>query len=69
MEDPLQREPPCNYCYLENFAVDYILIECQHFARIRSRYYSATSLKDLFERFSSKHIIEFVKQTGLYNKI
>ena len=69
IEDPLQRLPPCNFCYEEDLTVHHLLIECQHFARIRSRYYSATSLKDLFERFSSKHIIEFVKQTGLYNKI
>ena len=69
MEDPLQREPVCNFCYLDDLTVHHILIECQHFAVIRARYYSSTSLKDLFERFSFKHIIEFLKQAGLYNLI
>ena len=66
MEDPLKRVPPCNYCYLDNISIKHIMIECQHFDRIRSRYYRATDLKDLFERFSLKHILEFVKQAGLY---
>ena len=67
MEDPFQRIPPCNFCYLDNISVHHIMIECPHFARIRSRYYSATSLRDLFERYSLKHILEFVKRAGLYN--
>ena len=69
MEDPLKREPVCNFCYLDDLTVHHILIECQHFAVIRARYYSSTSLKDLFERYSFKHIIEFLKQAGLYNLI
>ena len=67
MEDPFQRVPPCNFCYLDTLSVSHIMIECQHFARIRSRYYTATSLRELFERYSLKHILEFVKRAGLYN--
>ena len=61
MEDPLKRVPPCNYCYGPD-----IMIECPHFDRVRSSYYRATDLKDLFERFSLKHILEFIKLSGLY---
>ena len=66
MEDPLKRVPPCNYCYGPDISVHHIMIECPHFDLIRSRYYRATDLKDLFERFSLKHILEFIKQSGLY---
>ena len=67
MED--RPDPLCNYCNQDALTVHHILIDCQHFAFIRSRYYTATSLRDLFERFSFKHIIEFLKQAGLYKLI
>ena len=67
MEDPFKRVPPCNFCYLEDISVHHIMIECLHFARIRSRYYSARNLRDLFERYSLKTILQFIKQAGIYN--
>ena len=45
------------------------MIECLHFANIRARYYRATDMRDLFERFSLRHILEFLKESHLYNLI
>ena len=69
MEDPLKRIPPCNYCYQFDLTVEHLMVECQHFDRIRSRYHDARNMGDLFERFSLRHIIAFLKETGLYDLI
>ena len=69
MEDRYRREPPCNYCYLDTLSVKHLLIECQHFANIRSKHYTATDMKNLFEKFSVRKIISFLKESNLYNQI
>ena len=69
MEDPFKQQPYCEYCDSDLISVKHILIDCLYFRRIRSRYYSAQSLKDLFDRYPPKYIIEFIKQAGLYNLI
>ena len=69
MEDPLKREPPCNFCYDDWLSVKHILIECQHFTNIRDRHYRASNMKDLFENVSHRSILSFLKEARLYNEI
>ena len=69
MEDPLKRVPPCNFCYTDWISVKHILVECPHFSSIRNKYYRAINLRDLFERISHKHILDFLKESRLYTKI
>ena len=69
MEDPFKIQPYCHYCDYDRISVHHILIECPYFTRIRSRYYEAGSLKELFEKYHSKHIIAFLHNAKLYNTI
>ena len=69
MEDPLKREPPCNFCYDDWLSIKHILIDCQHFEDIRNRYYRANNMKDLFDRIPHRHILGFLKEARLYNTI
>ena len=68
MED--RPTPLCFYCHDTNISVKHIMIECLYFERIRNRYYEgAEDMRDLFERFSLKHILEFLKRSHLYDLI
>ena len=69
MEDPLQREPVCNFCYGDDLTVKHIMIECQHFNRIRTNHYRVATMRELFERVPYKHIINFLIESGLYSQI
>ena len=69
MEDPFKRQPTCHFCDLALISVHHILIDCLYFRRIRSRYYEAENLRELFEKYSTKFIIAFIKHAGLYHLI
>ena len=68
MEDPLRREPPCNFCYLEQLSVKHIMIECQHLNRIRIKHFQVTDMKELFQNIPLKSILNFLIESGLSNK-
>ena len=42
--------------------VKHFLIECVNFAAIRSRYFSASSMKDVFENVNAQSVIDFIKK-------
>ena len=69
MESMDRNEPPCNYCYIDTKTIKHILIECQHFDRIRSRHYQANDIRDLFDRIPLRHVLSFLKEANLYNEI
>ena len=69
MEDALKRIPQCNYCYEFELTVEHIMIDCEHFENVRSRYHNAINMADLFERFSLRHIIAFLKESAIYDLI
>ena len=64
MEGGLIDDPPlCPYCFDFSLSVKHLMIECDHFEVSRLRYYGgATDMGDLFQRFSHKHIIGFLKE-------
>ena len=63
-EDP----PKCIPCQ-EPLTVKHILLDCQDFDHIRTLYFHANTIKDLFDSVDSKKIIGFIKQIGLFAMI
>ena len=57
--------PSCN----EPFTVKHFLITCTEFNYIRNRYFTAKTFKELFSDTSSDKIINFFKETNLFNKL
>ena len=49
--------------------VKHILIECSFLKIIRWRHYDVTDLNQLFKTISSKRILDFGKDVGLYNSL
>ena len=61
--------PLCDQCEGDHeLTVRHILIEC-NFLKIILRHYDVTDLNQLFITVSSKRIIDFVKDIGLYNSL
>ena len=60
--------PPIMWSVYE-LTVKHILIECSFLKIIRRRHYDATDLNQLFKTVSSKRILDFVKDIGLYNSL
>ena len=58
--------PVCDQCEGELTVKD-VLIECNFPKIIRRRHYDVTDLNQLFKTVSSKRILDFVKDIGLYD--
>jgi len=58
----------CTFCDCALTVVD-MLLECPHYSIVRERYFSMTTLKDLFERVNTHTILDFIKEIGFYNNI
>ena len=61
--EPMHRNKP-NITYLLTY-----LIECDFLKIIRLRHYDVTDLNQLFKTVSSKRILDFVMDIGLYNSL
>ena len=62
--------PLCDQCEGDHeLTVKHILIECSFLKIIRRRHYDVTDLNQLFKTVSSKRILDFVKDIGLYNSL
>ena len=62
--------PLCDQCEGDHeLTVKHILIECDFLKIIRRRHYDVTDLNQLFKTVSSKRILDFVKDIGLYNSL
>jgi len=53
-------QPVCSACQ-SPLTVKHFLIECVNFAAIRSRYFSASLMKDVFENINAQCVIDFIK--------
>jgi len=58
----------CSACQ-SPLTVMHFLIECVNFAAIRSRYFSASSMKDVFEIVNAQSIIDFIKEINFYHEL
>jgi kelch-like protein 2/3 len=63
----LKRElaPECYACCCP-FTVKHILLECVDFDHLRSNFYRAVSMKQLFEEVDPTKILNFLKAAGLF---
>ena len=63
-----EQPPFCISCN-EPFNVKHYLITCTEFNYIRKKYLTAKTVKELFSDTSSDKIINFLKETNLFNKL
>ena len=62
--------PLCDQCEGDHeLTVKHIWIECNFLKIIHRRHYDVTDLNQLFTTVSSKRILDFVKDIGLYNSL
>ena len=62
--------PKCNFCgESQQLSVKHILLECSHFSHKRRQHFQVVDLRQLFTTVSSRIIIDFVKDIGLYNSL
>ena len=54
--------PACSTCRYP-LTVHHILLECADLRDVRQKYFSATSLRDLFESVDNRSVIDFIKET------
>ena len=63
----LSRGPPttCHHCG-QTLTIDHMLLECAALQEIREEYYTADSLKTLFEKIPETCILEFLREAGFF---
>ena len=49
--------------------VKHILVECANLRDIREKYFTVSSLADLFNRFDNHTVIDFIKETHFYHQL
>lgn len=59
-------QPECDYCKCL-LTVQHILIDCVALTNVRSKYFTASSLRELFDNVAARSIIDFIKETNLYH--
>ena len=63
-----EDQPQCTYCDCA-LTVVHILLECPHYNILTQRYFSVTTLKDLFETVITHTILDFIKEIVFHNRI
>ena len=63
----LSRGPPttCQHCG-QTLTLEHMLLECTVLQHSRGEYYTADSLRTLFETVSEACIVEFLREAGLF---
>ena len=66
----LSRGPPtaCQHCG-QTLTIGHMLLECTVLQQIRDEYYTADSLRTLFETIPETCIVEFLREAGLFYQI
>ena len=65
----LKREQPfCIPCN-ETFTVKHFLLDCHDLTNIRTRFFNVQNLHELFTNIPSALIINYLRETGLFQKI
>jgi len=63
-----QDQPTCASCDA-SFTVKHTLPDCPDLQDIRQKYFTASSLKDIFDNVDNQKIIGFVKDAHLYPQV
>ena len=66
----VKKEPPpeCIPCDCK-FTMKHVLLECSDFSDIRRKYFSVSTMRELFGSIPHGLILNFLREIGLYNKI
>jgi len=60
--------PTCQSCGI-SLTVKHILVECANLRDIREKYFTVSSLADLFNRVDNHTVIGFIKETHFYHQL
>jgi len=61
-------QPVCSACQ-SLLTIKHFLFECVNFAAIRSRHFSASSMKDVFENVNAQSVRDFIKEIHFYHEL
>jgi ribonuclease HI len=62
-----EDQPQCNSCN-SALTVRHILLDCPHLQNARKKYFNVGSLSELFSHFSAFNILNFLQETGFYQR-
>ena len=61
--------PNCPFCNNIPISIRHILLECDDLTNIRTRFYAATDLEELFDCHSLHAILDFLREVNIYDGI
>ena len=62
-----EDQPQCNSCN-SALTVRHILLDCPHLQNSRKKYFNVGSLSELFSHFSVFNVLNFLQETGFYQR-
>ena len=68
ISETCQQRAICDHCKCV-FTVKHMLLECPNTAVVRDKYFSSTTLKQLFSNVDARCILDFTKESGFYQAI
>ena len=63
-----EQKPVCEVCHKDK-TIKHILTECNKYYEKRIKHYRCEKLKDIFDVVEPKKVLDFIKETGIYNQL